>query len=389
MRGMKKRFCFLAAFFLAAIAVPVLADSDKEKPASTLAPPVVTVGGMVDSYFTYNFTNAAATLLGAGNYGTYFNNSDNSYCLGLAEISLTATQGSGSGHLVLAYGQEGNLGLALPGINGIDVLQAYVSYTLDQWTFSLGRMATHMGNEVIESKNNWNYSRSLLYWYTIPLWHNGLSVNFAPDGQFGITAYVYNGWNNAFATNNSMEKSFGLQAAIKPSESTVSFTLNGIYGPDPFNPTDGNPRFVGEFIISWAASDKFSIALDSEYGGQALGAQSTPSLADFWGVDLYGRYLLGDGWALALRLEEVMDNNNLLMMYGATPMAPATDVEAREATLTVEKALTPNTLLRLEGRYDMALSGGYRYSQDTLPMGPFAAGQEYQVTGTGSLVFSF
>ena len=351
--------------------------------------PSLTIGGMVDAYFTYNLTNAAATATGAGNNGTYFNNADNSFSLGLAEVSLAAVQGPGSARLVLAYGQEGNLGLASSGVNGIDVLQAYVSYALDKWTFSLGRMATHMGNEVIESKNNWNYSRSLLFWYTIPLWHNGLCVNFAPAAPFGITGYVYNGWNNAFASNNSMEKSFGLQTTIKPADSTVSFVLNGIIGPNPFNSTDANTRFVLEGIANWAATSVFSFAMDFEYGSQGLGANSTPGLATFWGVALYGRCQLEDGWALALRLEEVMDDEGMLGLYGAVPAAPAKDVEGREVTLTIEKALTANTLLRLEMRSDGALSGGAGYSTTTTPTGPFAGGNGGQFTTTGSMVFSF
>jgi hypothetical protein len=367
------------------------AKKPKAVPVEPAAPavPVLTVGGLVDAYYTWNFTNAAATLTGAGNNGMYFNTSDNSFALGLAELYLTATQGPASARLVLAYGQEGNLGLVSSGINGIDVLQAYVSYALEKWTFSLGRMATHMGNEVIESKGNWNYSRSLLFWYTIPLWHNGLSVNFAPSSPFGITGYVYNGWNNAFATNNSMEKTFGIQSVIKPAESNVSFVLNGIIGPNPFNATDSNPRFVFEGIVNWAATSAFSLAMDFEYGSQGLGADSTPSLATFWGIVLYGRYQFEDGWALALRLEEVMDDAGMLGLYGAVPASPATDVEGREATLTFEKALTPNTLLRVEARYDGALSGGTGYSTTTIPTGPFAGGNGGQFTTTGSMVFSF
>src|SRR6185369_2857496 len=129
--------------------------------------------------------------------------------LGLAEISAVATQGQGSAHVVLAYGQEINLGLATL---GWDVLQAYVSYNPGEFTFNFGRFATWMGNEVIESKGNWNYSRSLLFWYTIPLWHTGFSAAYnSPDSKFGVTGYVTDGWNNVFASNKQMEKTIGLQ----------------------------------------------------------------------------------------------------------------------------------------------------------------------------------
>jgi hypothetical protein len=81
--------------------------------ATTPAPPAVVVNGLVDAYYSYNFTNSGNHLSGTGNLGTYFNNTDGSYSLGLAELKATATQGLASGHLVLAYGQEANLGIGV------------------------------------------------------------------------------------------------------------------------------------------------------------------------------------------------------------------------------------------------------------------------------------
>jgi hypothetical protein len=288
--------------------------------------------------------------------------------------------------LVLAYGQEFNLGLLT---TGLDVLQAYVSYNADQFTFNFGRFATWMGNEVIESKGNWNYSRSLLFWYTIPLWHTGFSANFtSSDSMFGVTAYVTNGWNNVIAGNNSMEKTFGLQLTAKPDPS-LTFILNGILGPNPFSATDANYRGVGELIVSWAASDKWSLGADVEVGGQGLGSTSVPATASFWGMDLYARYQIESDWAAAIRLEEVKDDYGVLGLYAAAPIGSATDVEGRDITLTVEHNFTPNTLMRLEGRYDYALSGGTQYSKTTVAPGPFAGGSGDQLTLTGSMVFSF
>src|SRR6185503_3286165 len=108
--------------------------------AEAPAAPTVTVGGLVDTYYTYNFTNSANSASGSGNNGTFFNTADDSFSLGLAEVAVSATQGEAGGKVVLAYGQEGNLGLLG---SGIDVLQAYVSYNPDKWSFKLGRMTTH------------------------------------------------------------------------------------------------------------------------------------------------------------------------------------------------------------------------------------------------------
>jgi hypothetical protein len=347
--------------------------------AETPAAPTVTVGGLVDTYYTYNFTNSSNNASGSGNNGTLFNSADDSYSLALAETAFTVTQGQASGKVVLAYGQEGSLGLLG---SGIDVLQAYVSYNPDQWSFKLGRMATHMGNEVIESNVNWNYSRSLLFWYPIPLWHTGLSVTYTPDATLSIMACAHNGWNSTTASHYG--KSYGLQVMIKP-EAAFSVILNGIIGPDPSTLT-GDTRYVGEGIITWAASDKFSLVLDAEGGAQNVG---TTGSASFWGVALYGRYQIESDWAATLRLEELKDNMNLMGLYAATPIGAATDVEGREATLTIDHNFTPNLLGRLEGRMDMALSGGTQYSKTTTTPGPFAGGEGAQTTASASMALSF
>lgn len=372
MRGKVSLKGLLAVLVLLVVGSPLLAADG----------PTVTTGGLVDTYFTYNFTNAGANANGAGNNGSFFNNVDNSYTLGLAELKTNVSQGQASAHVVLAYGEESALGLFGSGAN---ILQAYVSYAPGECTLSFGRFVTWMGNEVIESNSNWNYGRSLLFWYTIPLWHTGLSVNYsAPDSKFGITGYVTNGWNNAFSTSNSMEKTYGLQVTMKP-ESDLSIVLNGSRGPNPMNVLDGSSHFVGEGIITYTADDKLTFAADTELGIHDLGATS----ATFWGVALYGRYQLKSDWAVALRLEEVKDNNNSLGLYGASAIGSATDVEAREATLTLDHNFTPALTLRMEGRYDYALSGGVQYSKTTSTVGPFQGGSGDQLTGTAAMVYSF
>jgi hypothetical protein len=69
-------------------------------------------------------------------------------------------------------------------------------------------------------------------------------------------------------------------------------------------------------------------------------------------------------------------------------------VTADDITLTVEHNFSTNLLLRLEGRMDMAMSGGTGYapltatSTVTVP-GTFAGGNGTQATGTASMVMSF
>ncbi|GEM_PF-1008088 len=421
MSKMGKLFSLMAAIALVMVSQSVWAED--AKPAATPAAPAIVVGGMVDTYYTYNFTNSSVRN-GSGNVwtspapvgvlGSYFNTQDETFALGMAELKATATQGDASAHLVLNYGQEGSLGLG--SVQGIDVLQAYVSLAAGQWGFNLGRFATWMGNEVIESNGNWNYSRSELFWATIPLWHQGLSVSFNPDTKIGATLYAVDGWNNTGvmwgSTGQEIGKTYGLQIALHP-DASLGIILNGIVGPGgslagivPGSITLGNPagnpedpadaRYVGELIVSLAATDKLSLALDAEYFGQDQDVPIAPATTNKsltgWGVDLYGRYQIESDWAAALRLEEVYDDNGYIGI-GGTPAVPGPGVlsgEVRDMTLTIEHNFTPNLLARLEGRIDMEVIGGTQTSSTAAPFGPYAGnGSGTQTTGTASAVFSF
>ncbi|HVZ79170.1 MAG TPA: outer membrane beta-barrel protein [bacterium] len=371
-----KLFSLLASIALSGLSVPALADD--------AAAPKVTVGGLVDTYYSYNFTNSANNVNGAGNGSLYgFPVSDDDYTLGLAELNTKITAGDASANIVLMYGQTA---AALYGVDytanwegGLAVSSANLTITKGQWTFMFGKYMTWVGNEVVESNLNMNYSRSILF-YAIPLYHTGFSVGVAPSEQFGITAYVNNGWNETSSSYSYNDKTFGLQAKITPAESNLSIILNGVFGPEPFGAVD-LPTLVAEAIISYSGIKDFTLVLDSQFGNQ------TPKVGDaasYLGFALYGQLMLSDGWGLALRLEEVMNNGTDLLLGDGSSSGPGgIQAEYREATLTVQNQLTPNVLARLEGRFDTYLKGGVAQTA-------FGNGNaDSQVTATGSMVFSF
>jgi hypothetical protein len=163
---------------------------------------------------------------------------------------------------------------------------------------------------------------------------------------------------------------------------------------------------VGEAIVDYTPDASWSFALDAEYGAQdlvgssnapttaayTLGNGSTVSSASFKGFALYGRYQAASDWAFALRLEELADDYGILGIYGFTDPGSEYvtkgpyDVEAREITLTIEHNFSSNLLFRLEGRGDMAYTGGSAFASGA---GPFAGGDSTQWTGTAGAVFSY
>ena len=67
---------------------------------------------------------------------------------------------------------------------------------------------------MIESKDNFNYSRGLLFALAIPYYHMGARVGYAVSDKVSVTGYLVNGWNNVKDNNDA--KTVGASLAIKP-----------------------------------------------------------------------------------------------------------------------------------------------------------------------------
>jgi hypothetical protein len=396
-----KALALLASVVLMGVSAPVMAQTAAATAAATPAAPVVKVDGLVDAYYSYNFgANSSKPVGSLTNVGYNYNGLSNSYQIGLAETKITATQGSATGVVELAYQDANSMGLPglAAGATGLSVLQAYASYVTGAWTLTGGRFVTWMGDEVVEAPSNFNYSHSILFQYTIPVWDEGVNVSLAIDPTLSITGYATNGWNNVANTATYTAQTFGAELAWTPN-STWKFVLNGIDGPGSQTGLPNANAFdysVGELIVSYAAASDLSLALDGEYGGQDAGGKftATPggsttsssySSTTFWGVDLYGKWQATSDFSAALRLEYVSDPFNTLVIYGNTN-GRGDGVAAHEATLTFTKAFTPAWTVSLEGRYDYesdAVNGGAAVA------GPFANGNFNEGTATLSTAFVF
>jgi hypothetical protein len=240
-----------------------------------------------------------------------------------------------------------------------------------------------MGNEVIESKSNWNYSRSLLFAYAIPYYHTGLRANYVFDPKFNVTACVLDGWNSTLATDAVGQKTYHLNLTGTP-DPALTITVQGMYGPIPAGMAgtygalvNSAYRFVGEGIITYNATDKLSLAVDYNYG--ADDAPAPGLVGDIWsGLAGYARYQIAGDWAIAGRGEGFVDHHGAMVGTGVgTSMI--------EGTLTLEHNISTNLLVRLEGRYDTATDPITGTALDV-----YAAGAKSdQLTTTVGAVYSF
>ena len=57
---------------------------------------------------------------------------------------------------------------------------------------------------MIESQSNWNYSHSILFYYSIPFFHVGAKATYTFNPKWSANVSVLNGWNNTFINHNAI-----------------------------------------------------------------------------------------------------------------------------------------------------------------------------------------
>lgn len=315
----------------------------------------ININGFVDTYYSYNFNQPDSNMNKIGGAISNFDIYHNSFSLNLAELvfSKTPTANAPVGFRVdLDYGSTAELvACGAPSCPGgaaeepfKNIQQAYVTWaTPIGLTLDMGKFVTHMGAEVIETKDNWNYTRGLLFCCAIPYYHSGLRANYAISDLLFVNGYLLNGWNDVVETNNI--KTYGAQIGFTPVKS-LPIILNWI-GPErsPSGTVGGfENRQVFDAIVSFLPSDTLAFMVNYDYGKQDItgggGSQK------WTGIAAYAKWTV-DPCALAVRYEWTNDKDNF--MYG-TGLGP----KVQEVTVTGEHKIAGNLLLRLEYRHDMS-----------------------------------
>lgn len=312
--------------------------------------------GFVDTYYSYNFNTPKFPCATVGGVAVFnclhnFDVAHNSFSLSLAEVALEKkpTPESRGGYRVdLDYGSTAAMVAGFePGGLGIyqNIQQAYVSYLAPAGKGTIqvdfGKFVTMMGNEVIETKDNWNYSRSLLFSLAIPYYHQGVRLAYSPNDKLTLQWHVVNGWNNTVDNNGG--KSIGGSIAYKP---TGALTLieNYMGGPETTGDNSGW-RHTSDTIVTYTVDKKTSLALNYDIGHDGNSNQ-------MWqGVAGYMKYQANDWFAVVPRYEYLKDKDGF--MTGALQ-------NLQEFTLTAEFKHKDGVMMRVEYRGDFSnLDGGF------------------------------
>src|SRR5262249_52290933 len=96
-------------------------------------------------------------------------------------------------------------------------------------TIDVGKFVTNAGAEVIETKDNWNYSRGLLFSWAIPYFHFGVRAKYTFNSKIALSGFLLNGWNDS--VDNNSGKTTGFTLALTPTKK-LSLYENYYVGPE-------------------------------------------------------------------------------------------------------------------------------------------------------------
>jgi len=306
-------------------------DSAKNTSAS------VDISGFVDSYYSLNFANPSSRVNRLRN----FDIAENTINLSLAEVVFQKKASPVGFRLDVDYGTANDVVQGGVASTTSIVQQAYLTFIVpvgSGLTIDAGKFVTHMGYEVIESKDNWNYSRSLLFAWAIPYYHAGVRFGYTFSSTFSATVHIVNGWNSVIDNNGA--KSIGLQLSYTPS-STTSIIFNTISGHENLTSIEYGARNVFDLIVTHQLSNVLSLGLNGDYGE----ARTYTGLMTWKGVAAYGRYAFSEKSALALRVEVFDDPEGYAIGIGSQS-------NIKELTATYEYKFADALLLRGELRDD-------------------------------------
>jgi hypothetical protein len=268
---------------------PAPASAPADQAPAAPAAPTWSVGpmdlsGFIDGYYSVNF-NLPNTTDGYDQLNQLYNFNDKTdqFELSAAKLTLNHDPDPVGAHIDFIYGRTNELinnapsnststsaidtGTAASALlpNQLPYLeQAFLSLKPPKakgFELDFGKFVTSAGAEVIEAKDNWNYSRSLLFSWAIPYWHFGVRTSMPVSKTDTIGFQLVNGWNNISKSNGGVTGVF-TNVLAKPK---YTWSLNYIVGPENYNTVSGLRNLIDTTLLL-TPPGKFNMYLNYDYG---------------------------------------------------------------------------------------------------------------------------
>ncbi len=342
-----RRFFGLSTVVMCSVCVllPRLAAAQAAAPPPPPAPPAAAsteIGALVDTYYDYYSTKPT----GSAPYRN-FDTLHSQFALSMAELWLTKAPTTDSRvgfKLKLNFGPASSnfIHSAEPGgVPYHNIQEAYASYLAPAGKglqVDAGVFVTPAGAEVIEAKDNANYSRSLLFALAIPYYHSGVRVTYGLNEKFTVMGGLVNGWNDIVENNSG--KTTMASLTYKPS-GKLSIIENYMFGPEQADTTDSEHRWrhLSDTVASFAQTSALSFTANYDYVKDRIGTADV----SWQGIAAYLKYQANKTIAVSPRFEYFNDSDG-----AATQVAQ----KLKEFTGTLEFKGSDNLILRVEYRGD-------------------------------------
>jgi hypothetical protein len=298
-------------------AAVVLTPPPPPPAAAPAAPPaktwkdLITVEGLVDTYYMWNFTGTTSLTPPIGVIGVRsFDVNSNTFTLNYAKVGIGVNADPVGLRLDLGYGATGALINAayLPETTGntaqslaFIAQQAYATIApVTNLTLDFGKFVTTAGSEVIEANKNWLYSRSILF-FNIPLLHTGVRATYKISDALTLQASVVNGWNGTgIVPDITAAKTFGVSANITVPGVGTNIIATGYFGKGEAvsaTAASTDTRLLADLVVAHTIGP-LGLNLNFDYV-----TDKAAGIDGFVGVAVMGHYSISDKVSATARFE--------------------------------------------------------------------------------------
>jgi hypothetical protein len=341
----------------------VAAQSDQVEETALVSPPSAAspfvLGGYAEALYQWNFNDPAN---GITNYRG-FDNRHNSFTLSNIALDAGWDYENLIGRVTLQVGhtpstyylaEPSRAGAAGANSSSLElwkyIQQAYAGYRFD-WggglTVTGGVFLSPIGPETMAVRENWNWSRSNLF-FGLPFYHTGARAAYALSDAWVLTLAGYNGWNSVVDNNDA--KSFSTQLTYTRPDVVLSVLYFG-GNERPRGAPEGSPwRHLFDSHVTWNATPWLSLLAHANAGFE----QNNFGTSSWAAAALYARFKLAEQLLLAVRGDIFYEHaaTNAAGAQAATIFWHAPWVSSGTATLDYRPH--ERASFRLEYRHDQA-----------------------------------
>ena len=317
----------------------------------------IEIHGFASSSYSYNFNEPNDNL----NDFRVYDDDDNSFKFDTGELVIKkdATNVGDVGFRTdLTYGfsnPQNNRSAGGPNSStdgdDFDLQIGFVQYNApvgNGLLIDFGKFATHVGAEVMDGYDGWNYtfSRSFLFNFG-PFTHTGIRMQYAVSDTIGVLAMVSNGIDNQ--TDNNSAKGFGGQISWIPSDNVTLFFNYFGTAEDQAGDTNNTDdlRNYYDVVADIGLTEQLSLNLNFVYGTED-NARGTNLDAEWWGFSGIVRYDVNEWFSLNFRGQIFDDEDGVRTGSNAAP----TIQTLTAFTITPEIRVSNNMVIRAEYRHD-------------------------------------